>query len=1327
MDQSQRERIKRIFEEARGMPREQRDAFVRSACGEGADAQTIAAEVRGLLEALDSAEGFLEGATGGAAAIAAGYLADAASERVGSRIGPYKLLELIGEGGFGEVYMAEQEQPIRRRVALKIIKLGMDTKQVIARFEQERQALAMMDHPCIAKVLDAGATPAGRPYFVMELVRGEPITKFCDEHRLSVAERIDLFRQVCGAVQHAHQKGIIHRDIKPSNVLVTIADGDRPLPKVIDFGIAKATHSRLTEKTLFTEFRQMIGTPEYMSPEQCGQGAVGGLDIDTRSDVYSLGVLLYELLTGVTPFDSKRLRSAAFGELQRIIREDDPPRPSTRLSTIETLRDVASHRRTEPSRLRGMIRGELDWVVMRCLEKDRVRRYLSANDLAEDLGRFQRREPLQAGPPSAAYRTRKFVARHRSLVVTAATIVIAMLLGLIGTTFGAVWALRERNDAIDAGARAVTAQREAERAAAAETVERERADLSAAQARLLAYRLGINTALGYSRAGDIDSLRSVLQQMPRELRGWEWEHLRWRSDMSVRTLDSPPDTCAICSTPDGRRVLTRTPDGKVRVFDRESGLLIRSFATDPACPANSNGMVTSPDGQLLLVSRHFESTHTRIIGVWRLSDGAKLWERDIGSGVFGEFSAEGDTVLLPYKDGLEVVDSTTGATVRSLRLGIDRPLYARALPSASSALVFGSEGYLLVDLVAGRVVQPIGGDTASVDPADPRHVYTWQPSRGFRMFDLQTGEFKPLDLALNTVDYWPDMRVIGDGQFSVFLEDSGLHTLSTTSAQPLSTLHVPISRFGFKPMADGRTFCAVERSGRVSLWSVARWNQPFVVSEFNRGLYGGQVNHAATRSTVFGWGDVSMFDVDTGESLWSAYAEQGGFHAAAFTRDDRLLAVGGRAERVVVLDAHTGAVRVRLRAPANAVLSALAWSPAGDRLVVGCFDGRVFCYPAIAPDTEPELWPDEHGGPVGAVRFSPDGRLVVTASDSDLTLKDYWHTERGSENSVRIRRADTGQLTTRIGDPSQPHGAIDISPDGSRLVVGSGRSVSMYRMSDGQELKAAPLECPVKAVAIHPDASRIAVYCADGEIRLYDGNDLEFIAQFRVIGYFGQSIRFSEDGRSLVAACGYTPIMAFESGPPRNEEQRYLIRRATVATGDLFSRSGYSAEEVCEALAAAPGLPKAVRDAALQQARIRGDDPLRIYNDVWIECRKTDQPLAFYEKHVRRAMAGARTAPTSPLLRTTLAIAQMRALQNEAAIASCAESDRLIGDRPTVLRSVNASVASICLSRLGRVTDAQATAQRARQIAADTGLLENVDVRQLLLEAEALIPPPEEK
>jgi|GEM_PF-1374669 len=436
------EHIQELFAQAleRKTPAE-RDLFLDATCR---DEPELRRQVASLLLAHEQAGDFLKQTI---------QLPppEVAQELPGSMIGRYKLLEKIGEGGFGTVWMAEQQEPVRRRVALKIIKLGMDTKEVVARFEAERQALALMEHPNIAHVFDGGATATGRPYFVMELVKGVPITEYCDANRLPMRERLALFMQVCHAVQHAHQKGVIHRDLKPSNILVTERDG-RPLPKVIDFGVAKATAGRLTEKTLFTRFHQWMGTPAYMSPEQAG---LGSLDVDTRSDIYSLGVLLYELLTGRTPFDSRKLLEAGYDAVLKTIREQDPPKPSTRLSTLqaEELNGVATRRQAEPGKLHRLVQGDLDWIVMKCLEKDRVRRYETANSLASDVERHLENEPIVARPPSKLYRFQKLVRRNRLALAAAIVSVAALVVG-----FGiSTWLLVKEREAHE---HAVAAEKE---------------------------------------------------------------------------------------------------------------------------------------------------------------------------------------------------------------------------------------------------------------------------------------------------------------------------------------------------------------------------------------------------------------------------------------------------------------------------------------------------------------------------------------------------------------------------------------------------------------------------------------------------------------------------------------------------------------------------------------------------------------------------------------------------------------------------------------------------------------------------------------------------
>jgi hypothetical protein len=449
------DRIESLFAAATALPAAERAAYLDQACAGEAN---LRGRVEALLRAHDRA-GHLLDRPGGAGAASTGVHAPGGEQPGTVVAGRYKLLEEIGQGGMGSVWVAEQTQPVRRKVAVKLIKPGMDSHVVLARFEAERQALAVLDHPNIAKVLDGGVTEAGRPFFVMEYVKGVPITEYCEAARLSVPERLRLFVQVCSAVQHAHQKGIIHRDLKPSNILAAPYD-DKPVPKVIDFGLAKALHQPLTERTLHTAHETVLGTPLYMSPEQA---QLNNLDVDTRSDIYSLGVLLYELLTGTTPLEKRRFKDAAWEEVKRLIREEEPPRPSARLSSTDTLPSLAAGRQTEPAKLTKLVRGELDWIAMKALEKDRTRRYETATGFAADVQRYLTGEPVQAAPPGVRYRLGKLARKHRTALTTAAVFALLLVVGAAVSTWQAVRATQAEQEAKGLAAREEQQRQEAER------------------------------------------------------------------------------------------------------------------------------------------------------------------------------------------------------------------------------------------------------------------------------------------------------------------------------------------------------------------------------------------------------------------------------------------------------------------------------------------------------------------------------------------------------------------------------------------------------------------------------------------------------------------------------------------------------------------------------------------------------------------------------------------------------------------------------------------------------------------------------------------------
>jgi serine/threonine protein kinase/WD40 repeat protein len=640
-DQARRE--KALFEQALDLASAgERLAFLKGACGEDSSLQ---ARVQVLLQAHDTAEGFLPDEPTGPTPFVS------LSEKPGDRIGRYKLREKIGEGGCGVVYVAEQEEPVRRKVALKVIKLGMDTRSVIARFEAERQALAMMDHPNIAKVLDAGATESGRPYFVMELVRGVKITEYCDEQQLSMRERLELFIKVCQAVQHAHQKGIIHRDLKPSNILVTVNDG-MAVPKVIDFGIAKATGGKLTDLTIYTDFHQFIGTPAYMSPEQA---TMTSLDIDTRSDIYTLGVLLYELLTGHTPFETKELLAQGVDAMRKTIRETEPVRPSTKLSQTLVAADVrlkspspatpdteaeiraSSRRLLRVKETITLVRGDLDWIVMKCLEKDRARRYETANGLAFDLKRHLENEPVLARPPSVVYQFQKSFRRHKLVYSAAAAVLVALVVGLGSAT---IMFLRER------AALGGEQQQRMQAQSAQKTAETERQ-----YSRQLLYAADMNLAQQALNQNNLGEARRLLdrhrpQPGEEDLRGWEWRYL-WqltRSSALVTLTNRPVPGNSVDFSPDGTWLAVAWRNGRVDLWDVQSRQCVRTLTDREDLPRGH--VAFSPVYNLLAATaelntvRLYDLDSGRDAVLWRAPSPGEWGVRDLA------FSQDGSKVVI---------------------------------------------------------------------------------------------------------------------------------------------------------------------------------------------------------------------------------------------------------------------------------------------------------------------------------------------------------------------------------------------------------------------------------------------------------------------------------------------------------------------------------------------------------------------------------------------------------------------------------------------------------------------------------------------------------
>ena len=1191
--------LKAIYFTARGLPPKRRPTFLDQAC-EGEP--VLRARVEQMLAVSDEAEAFitdlpeaeLKEPRPGRALVQDIELADVPGEVIGQKIGRYKLLERVGEGGCGVVYVAEQTQPVRRRVALKVIKLGMDTKQVVARFEAERQALAMMDHPNIARVLDGGATESGRPYFIMELVRGIRITDYCDRASLPTKSRLELFVQVCQAIQHAHQKGIIHRDIKPSNILVTLNDGV-PVPKVIDFGIAKATEGKLTEATVYTQLHQFIGTPAYMSPEQA---EMSSLDIDTRSDIYSLGVLLYELLAGRTPFDTQELMSLGIDALRKTIREKQPIRPSTRLATLQgdELTTAAKRRAVEAPRLIHQLKGDLDWIVMKCLEKDRTRRYETANGVAADLKRHLNNEPILARPPSKLYVFQKTFRRHKFGFVAAIVVMATLGAGLIGTSIGLGRANRAR----------IQANQNAERA----TQQAEKARKAEASALGLAYSASMLSACDALEHWQIDSAQHYLETAPPSLRGWEWRLLSSRLDLSARTHHHPSaNNSRIHVAPDGRsyyevgvkplwisQLQTNYSAEGIRRWDTDTGQLLATFPTSRSyC-----GSWLVADGKQL-IAQTFEGRvgydgRPGPVEVWDVEHATRL--RTLSATDEVQVTPDGLSLAYLHERKLYIRDTKSGAT-RVSATTVTNDAYA------SHSMCFRPDGRRLA-------LSPTLGEVALLDTASLEILDTFKAhdngivrmafSPDFRWLATgsQDSTVRITDVAANPPAAVATLRGHSDAILALCFSPDGsllaacgrdgvLCLWDTRTWIPLSVFESDGLDASFLP--DGQTLMSGDSKG-VRFWNVSSLGA-CVLRGHHMSVYPALLSPDGVTIYSGGWdgfvgqpGSLRFWDAATGDLIAATGAADAYVRAAALSVDGSRLAVSVRAinksfNRLDILDTATGATIASIgklgEKSSIPRVDSLAFDPAGQTLFcVNDHDGVAYLVDARTGAVRKSQLLFSGGGVSWRVAWSPDGTTIAAGY--------------GEEGGCVVLLDPQSLATVR----RWPHGygggltSVAFSPDSRRLLTTSADPfVRVWDVATGTLLhdldgRGNTLFC----AAYSPDGRRIASGGRDDNVRIWDAETFEPVARLGGHEDFVYSLAWRADSQQLISGSGDHTVRIWDTVPMKDRVQAGRDRQAILAQVEplvqrLFDELG-DAAKVVAMVKADVSLSTRARQVALQ-------------------------------------------------------------------------------------------------------------------------------------------------
>jgi serine/threonine protein kinase/WD40 repeat protein len=1145
----------------------EQENYVRQACGDNVQMRE---HLLGLLQAQRKLGSFLEGAP--IAGVHQTGVHVSPVQHPGDVIGGrYKLLEQIGTGGMGAVWMAEQKEPVKRKVAIKLVKAGMDSTQVLARFEAERQALALMDHPNIAKVFDGGMTEQGRPFFVMEFVRGVPLTDYCNEARLSLKERLNLFIQVCQAVQHAHQKGIIHRDLKPSNILICLYDGE-PVPKVIDFGLAKAMFQSLTENTIHTAFGMMVGTPLYMSPEQAEHN---NLDVDTRTDIYSLGVILYELLTGTTPLEQKQLKEAAYNEILRLIKEVEPPKPSTRLSGSASLPSIAAQRSIEPKQLSKSLSGDLDWIVMKALDKERSRRYETANALVREIHRYLDGQPVEACPPSTLYRVKKFVSRNRTSVAVAACFLMLVLGSSVVSWALFVQAKHARDQAIAAQAisvrdrdRALDAQRVAAQHLRTATSEKERADSHARALKQKLYDYNIIKANAAYRDKQLTTVSSLLGDCLPEQRGWEWSFLQRQASASHSFSLPGSMNLILVAAPGGDKFFTIDGEGVVRCLSSSDGNLRWSQKSEVQLPANA---VVSPGGDQVLIAGSLQGPNANepeiaIIQAFSASDGKLLWsQRPTGLAAYlpafnhdgaeflvtamNRFSNASEVQIRASKDGhlistipaapvaAAIFDKTGGkvfvsetknqqlrgpSTIRCLNAADQREFWKISRNDEVSGILLSPDGadllatgkdlsLILIDPETGELKQRIKSSLAE----DGLLVQGCTAKNHFLTVS-RTGHFvvwdwqskRPID-EIKVSAALPSIQLTADGSQIVYRvhQSNLLHVRPTRKRPDAITLVGHGSGFKGARFLDKEHLCSVGNEKAWRFWETSTGQELAARSLDAAAL---EIDVAPNGKWIAAATTIGtlLWDRPTGQIL-QTWPQDGQTWFVKFNATGSLLATAGQQGTLRVYEASK---------PGSSDHS--AWSTKIDRPILES--------PASA---------SIHG-----LAISQDGDAIYTLSSPGCELL-AWAAKTGGRRIIRSAQAgQTGRTA-------------ELSPDGRFIAVGIEKTVEIWDIKSNSlvaTLKGA--NAKILSLTFDRTGTRLFAGSSDGAVTLWTLASAEQLLTFQAHASYVVCLAMSPDNSTLASTSHGGELKLWETRSPTPDvlKKRDLVQEATQHANRLL-------------------------------------------------------------------------------------------------------------------------------------------------------------------------------